>query len=95
MRRPPEDPRRYRRPAEPTWTGIAATSVLVLAVPVVLWAASNPLASAAALAAGVGLVAGGRRALRLGRCLAECGGFAVDLAGDVRLCVTRDGATTC
>lgn len=66
---------------------------MVLAIPVVLWAASNPVASAAVVVTGGGLAIGTRGALRFRRCLYECGGFAVDMTDDVRVCVTRESAT--
>jgi len=92
MRRPSRNPRRYRTTTEPTWQGIIATTLVVLVVPVALWVASNPLAGGATLAAGTGLAVAGRRAVRLGRCLANCGGVTVDLVGDLRVCVTRRDA---
>ena len=94
MRRPSRLPRRHRTTTDPTWQGIIATTAVVLAVPALLWAAANPLVAGLALSAGVGVVRGGRRALRLRRCLADCGGFAVALAGNVRVCVTRQDAET-
>ena len=96
MRRPSHNPRRYRTTTDPTWRGIIATTLVVLAVPVALWVASNPLAGGAALGAGAGFAVAVRRAVRLGRCLADCGGVAVDLVGDRRVCITRrDAAGGC
>ena len=96
MRRPSRLPRRHRTTTDQTWQGIIATTAAVLAVPALLWAAANPLVAGLALSAGVGLVRGGRRAHRLRRCLANCGGFAVELAGDVWVSVTRqDAGTAC
>lgn len=93
MTRPPRTRRPYRSTTEPTWTGIAASTAVVVAVPVLLWIAANPLAGGAGLALAAGVALTGRRALRLHRCLQDCGGFAVDLADDVRVCVARPGAT--
>lgn len=94
MSRPPRDPRQYRTTTEPTWEGIIITTAVVLAVPLAFWLASHPFAGGAVLAAGAGVVLGGRRALRLRRCLEECGGFAVDLGGDVRVRVSRTETST-
>ena len=96
MRRPSRLPRRHRTTTDQTWQGIIATTAAVLAVPALLWAAAHPLVAGLALSPGVGLVQGGRRAHRLRRCLANCGGFAADIGGDVRVCVTRpDAGTPC
>lgn len=84
------DPRRSRRRPEPTWGGIVAAYAIVAAVPLLLWVATRPVAGAAALAAAGGLAVGTRRLLRLRRCLNDCGGFAVDLVGDVQVRVTRE-----
>ena len=84
------DPRRSRRRPEPTWSGIVAAYASVAAVPLLLWVATRPVVGATALAAAGGLVVGARRLLRLRRCLNDCGGFAVDLVGDVRVLVTRE-----
>ena len=90
------DPRRSRRRPDPTWSGIVAAYAIVAAVPLLLWVATRPVVGATALAAAGGLVVGARRLLRLRRCLNECGGFVFDLAGDVRVCVTRqDAGTAC
>ena len=84
------DPRRSRRRPDPTWSGIVAAYASVAAVPLLLWVATRPVVGATALAAAGGLVVGARRLLRLRRCLNECGGFVFDLAGDVRVRVTRE-----
>lgn len=89
--RAPSGPRAARRPTDPTWQRILATTAVVLAVPVALWAASDPLAASLALSTTAALGVAGRRARRLHRCLAECGGVTVALVGDLRVCVTRDG----
>jgi hypothetical protein len=90
MHGPRRDPRTYRRNPDPTWRGIAVGYALVAAVPLLLWVASRPVAGTAALAAAGGLFVATRRLLRLRRCLNECGGFVFDLAGDVRVRVTRE-----
>jgi Flp pilus assembly protein TadB len=92
MRRPSRAPRRYRTTTDPTPQAIILSTLLVLAVPVVQWAASNPLVAALSLTAGVGVAAAARRTLALRRCLASCGGVTVDLVGDLRICVTRRDA---
>lgn len=93
MSRPPYDPRLDRRTTdEPTLRGILATTAVVLSVPLLLWAAANPLAATLSLAVATGAAVAVRRAVRLRRCLAECGGVAVDLWGDRRLCIARQGS---
>lgn len=94
MTRPSRDPRQYRTPTEPTWSGIIVSTAVMLAIPLLLWIVSHPLAGAAVLTAGAGVVRGGSHAVRLRRCLHECGAFAFDLTDDVRVCVTREGTTS-
>jgi hypothetical protein len=85
-----------RRPTDPTWQGIIVTTAVVLLIPLLLWAASNTLAATMALATASGIAVGGRRARRLRRCLAACGGFTLEPVGDLRVRVTRgDAAENC
>ncbi len=76
-------------PVEHSLRTVAAAHGLAAAVPLLLWAASAPVVAAAVVGglAGAGLVI--RRAARLAACLADCGGFAVDVGGLVRIRVTR------
>jgi hypothetical protein len=93
MYQPPPDSRLPPDRIDPTWSEILLCYALLAAVPLVLWAASDPLAGAAVFVTTVGLVAGGRHTVRLVRCLRRCGGFTVDLPG-VQVCITRTG-TAC
>lgn len=89
MHIPPTDPRDRFATKQPTWGNVLAAYALMAAVLLLLWAVSNPLAGAIALAAIVGLSVGARRAVRLIRCFQDCREFAVDLVGNVRITVTR------
>lgn len=88
-----KEPRATLSPDPPTARSIVAGYLVVAGVVLLLWAASDPLAGTVALVvAGVTLVAV-RRAARLVRCLRVCGGFTLDLAGGLRVTVSRaDGA---
>jgi len=92
MFRPPLVPRQHRIDEKPTLRGVLASLVVVAAIPLLFWTATHPLAGAVTLAAVVGLAIVVLRALRLLRCLVECGGFAVDLGDAVRIRVTRPEA---
>ena len=65
------------------------TYAALAAFPLLLWLASRPLAGILVLATVAGLFVGARRASKLVRCLYDCGGFAIDPGGNVRICVTR------
>jgi hypothetical protein len=88
--RPPIDPRPGPLPGRPTWRGILVGYALVLAVPALLWAISQPVTAGVAAA---GLL-GGRVATRRGvwfvRCLRDCGAVSRSL-GCVRITVSRPG----
>ncbi len=85
MHVPPTDPTSRRPDGRTILTGYA----LVAAVPVVLWAVEYPSTAVAALVIVVSLVAATRRASRVVRCLYGCRPLTVDLAGRVRLTITR------
>lgn len=89
MHRPPFDPRRRPAHNHPTWRGVLASVVLLAVLPVAFWTVAHPFAGAALLAVGVGAFVAVRRATLLARCLAECGEFAVDLGGSLRITVTH------
>lgn len=107
MYRPPSDPgappaRRRSdsstRPAPHRWAwedpsrrDLLVTYALLAAVPLSLWAVAHPTAGALAVATVAGLVTVGRRAAAVARCLATCRQLTFDLAGDIRVTVTRGG----
>lgn len=85
MHVPPTDPAARR----PDWRAILTGYALVALVPLGLWAAENPLTAVVTLVTVVALVAAVRRGSRLARCLYGCRPLTVDLAGRVRLTITR------
>lgn len=92
MSNPPSDPRASPVPDEPTWRGILVSYAAMVAVPLALWFVSQPVVGTVALAGVVGLFVGTRRAYGLVRCLSDCGGFAFDLGGAVRVTIARTSA---
>lgn len=86
---PPSDSRHRPAPDQPTWRGLLASYVLVAAVPLSLWVIERPLVRAVAIAAVVGLLVGAHRVSRLAWCLHVCRELTVDLAGVVRITITR------
>lgn len=80
----PPDRLTYRRV---TWNDVAVTFALLAAIPLLFWAASDPLAAGVALAAVATATVAARRARRLARCVRACCGLAVDLPGTVRVTV--------
>lgn len=82
---PPTDPVSRR----PDWQGVLTGYALVASIPLVLWAVEYPSAAIAALVTVLGLVAAVRRGSRLARCLYGCRPLTVDLAGRVRITITR------
>jgi len=89
MYRPPPDPRYHRSVDDPAPRSVLASYVAAAATLSALWIASRPVAGTVALAVTAGLFAGVRRLSKLVRCFHDCGGFALDLGGTVRVCVTR------
>ncbi|MDS0474078.1 hypothetical protein [Natrinema sp. 1APR25-10V2] len=85
MHVPPTDPASRRT----DWQAILTGYALVAAVPVVLWAVENPATAVATLGVVVGLAVAARPAWRLAHCLYGCRPLTVDLAGRVRLTITR------
>ena len=87
MYRPPLDPR--DEPAINSPRSIAVAYATIPMFILVLWAVSQPLAAAVALATLIGLSIGVRRLLWLTRCLRDCGEYALDLGGRVRITITK------
>ncbi|WP_256295961.1 hypothetical protein [Haloarchaeobius salinus] len=92
MSRPPFDPRLRQFADQPTWRRIAASYLLLAAIPFALWAVSNPLVATTALVGVATLVTGGRHAYRFARCLRHCKRITVDLFGSAQVTVTRPSA---
>lgn len=92
MSSPPPDPRASPVPDEPTWRAILVSYAVMVAIPLALWAVSQPVAGTVALAGLAGLFVGARRAHGLVRCLSDCGGFAVDLGDAIRVTVVQSSA---
>jgi hypothetical protein len=88
---PPEVP---TRPLDErlTWRSILVSYAMMAAVPLLLWVAGRPLLRATAVAAVVGAFLAVRRGAALKRCFYECGGFAFDLGGRVRVQISRPRA---
>ncbi|WP_135828279.1 hypothetical protein [Halorussus halobius] len=89
MSRPPLDPRYRSALTNPTWRHVLASYAMMVGVPVLVWAASRPLAGVAVVAALVGTAAGTRRASGLVQCFRNCEGFAFDVGDTARVTVTR------
>jgi hypothetical protein len=75
-----------------TWRSILVSYAMMAAVPLLLWVAGRPLLRVTAVAAVVGAFAVARRGAALRRCFYECGGFAFDLGGSVRVTISRPRA---
>lgn len=92
MYRGPRDSRYLEVPTETSWRSLVVCYALMPTTLLLLWSVTNPLAGAAAITGAVGLFVGSRKAVPLVRCLAECGGFVLDVTDDLQLCVVRPGA---
>lgn len=92
MFRGPRDPRYIDVPTETSWQSLAVCYTLLATAVLLLWSATNPLAGAAVVTGAVGLVVATRKAAPLVRCLAECGGFVLDVTDDLQVCVVRPSA---
>jgi Flp pilus assembly protein TadB len=89
MFRPPKDSRDGPIVEQPTWQRVFVSYGMMAAVFLSLWLVSNPLAGVVALAASAVAVITVRRAAELARCFRDCGGFAFDLGGRVRITVAQ------
>jgi len=89
MSRPPLDPRDRIALRNPTWRNVLVSYAMVLAVPVALWAVSQPLAGGVVVATLAGLVVAARRAYGLVRCFRQCREFAFHVGETARITVTR------
>lgn len=89
MHKPPLDPRDRPSRTAPTWRAIFARFGVVAAVPILLWAVSQPVIATLALAAVVALGVGARRGYRLVRCFYDCESMAFDLGGKARITIRQ------
>ena len=87
MYRPPTKPPEGPLPGPPDERSLLVGYAMVAAIPLLLWAASSPLAGAVVFGALYALVAAGRRATRLVRCFHNCGGFCFEFGGRLRIAV--------
>lgn len=95
MHVPPTDPRHRPSPPDPSWSDLAISYLLIPAVPVLLWAVSNPWYSVAVLVGVVGLrVAVRRLAIRL-RHLAEQRTVKIQVGRSLRITITDVAADVC
>lgn len=91
MYRPPRDPRTTPPPDRVGWREILTGYGLVLAVPFVLFASSQPLVAGVLAASLVGVAVLTRRLLALARCYDRCGGFSLEFGERVRITVAQPG----
>lgn len=86
---PPLDPRDGPAINQPTSRGLLVIYAAMIAFPLLLWIVSQPLAGSVVLVTIVVSAISARRAAKLARCFHDCGGFAFDLGGRVRISITR------
>ncbi|MFD1646838.1 hypothetical protein [Haloarchaeobius litoreus] len=89
MSRPPLDPRTRQFADRPTWRRIAASYLLLTAIPVALLAVSNPFVAAAMLVGVAALVTAGRHTYRLAQCIQNCRRLTFDLFGSAEITVRQ------
>lgn len=89
MFRPPHDPHDPPRITNPTWWSILVSYALVAAIPLLLWAITNPLAGTVSLVGVAGLIIGGRHAYRLRRCFYQCQELTFRLGETAQITVTQ------
>lgn len=92
MYRGQRDTRYTKEPNDPSWRTLAVCYALMAATLLALWSTTNPLAGAAVLTSAAVLLVGTRKAVPLVRCLADCGGFVLDVTDDLQICVVRPSA---
>jgi hypothetical protein len=87
MYQPPLGPRPGA--TEPTWRTLLVRYAVVAAVPILLWAVSQPVASLLALGgiAAIGIAA--RRGYGLVRCFYDCEAMVFDLGGKARITISQ------
>lgn len=86
---PPPSPDDAPLVDNPTWGSIATTFLLALAMPVLLWTVTNPVAGTALIATAVVIGNALTRVAALATCLRNCGGFVLDVGDVARVTVTQ------
>lgn len=89
MYQPPFDPRDSSAARTPSWRGVFARYAILAAVPVALWAVSQPVTAALTLGAVAALGIVTRRGYGLARCFYDCEAMTFDLGGTARITVTQ------
>ena len=89
MIQPPHDPQDPSLIDQPTWRSIFVSYALVAAVPLLLWAISNPLAGTITLVSVTALVIGGRNAYKLRHCFYHCQKLTFQLGETAQITVTQ------
>ncbi|MFT4885218.1 MAG: hypothetical protein ACI8U4_002740 [Natronomonas sp.] len=89
MYQPPLDPRPDSVATAPTWRALLVRYAVVAAVPILLWAISQPVTAVLALGAIAALSIGARRGYGLVRCFYDCQAMIFDLGGVARITVRQ------
>lgn len=89
MFRPPHGPQDPPQITNPTWRSILVSYALVTAIPLLLWAISNPLAGTLTLAGVAGFIISGRHVYRLRRCFYQCQELTFRLGETAQITVTQ------
>lgn len=89
MIRPPHDPRDRSLIDQLTWRSVLVSYALVAAVPLLLWALSNPLPGIVTLGGVAVLVVGGRHAYELHRCFYHCQKLTFQFGETAQITVTQ------
>lgn len=89
MYQPPLDPRDSSAATAPSWRAIFARYAILAAVPIALWAISQPMVAVLTLGAIAGLSFATRRSYRLARCFYDCEAMTFDLGGTARITIKQ------
>jgi hypothetical protein len=89
MYRPPSDPRPRSTTSGPTWRALLVRYAIVAAVPILLWAVSQPVTAVLALGAIAVLGTAARRGYGLVRCFYDCQAMIFDLGGVARITIRQ------
>lgn len=89
MYQPPFDPRPNSVATAPTWRALLVRYAVVAAVPILLWAVSQPVTAVLAVGAIAALSIATRRGYGLVRCFSDCQAMVFDLGGVARITVRQ------
>lgn len=96
MYEPPSDPTARTDADRLTWRRVLVSYAMMAAIPLVLWAVSEPVTAGLVAAGSAGVAVATTHARRLARCVEQCEGLAADLPGTVDVAVTWGaGCETC